>query len=114
MSWRSFCVVRSRQLEWRHMEAWLILSRRARRGHRLASHSPVGATAAAARRVVLLGRCGLADNRSDARERHCSMLELLGILVCAVAAFAQWRIGDFTATRRLAWITRAILCALGI
>ena len=42
------------------------------------------------------------------------MLELVAILLCAVAAFAQWRVGDFTATRTRAWLTRAILAALGI
>jgi hypothetical protein len=42
------------------------------------------------------------------------MWELAAVLVCAVAAFTQWRIGDFTATRARTWLTRAILVALGV
>ena len=42
------------------------------------------------------------------------MWELAAVVVSAVAAFAQWRIGDFTATRARAWLTRAILVTLGV
>lgn len=42
------------------------------------------------------------------------MLNLGAIVLCAVAAFAQWRISEFTATRTRVWITRAFLFALGV
>jgi len=42
------------------------------------------------------------------------MLELVAVVLCAVAAFAQWRVGDFTATAARAWLTRGILLALGL
>ena len=42
------------------------------------------------------------------------MWKLLAVVLCAVAAFAQWRVGDFTSSRALTWLTRAILFALGV
>jgi len=42
------------------------------------------------------------------------MVELVAIGLCGVAAFAQWRLGDFIATPARVWLTRAILAALGI
>lgn len=42
------------------------------------------------------------------------MLAFTAVLACAVAAFTQWRVGDFIATPARAWLTRAILAALGI
>ena len=42
------------------------------------------------------------------------MLEIAAVLTCAVAGFAQWRVGDFTATPTRAWITRVVLLALGV
>ena len=42
------------------------------------------------------------------------MWELAAVVLCAIAALAQWRIGDFTATRARTWITRAVLLALGV
>ena len=41
------------------------------------------------------------------------MWKLLAVVLCAVAVFAQWRVGDFTVTRARAWLTRALLLALG-
>jgi hypothetical protein len=42
------------------------------------------------------------------------MLDLAAIVLCAVAVFAQWRVGDFTATPARTWLTRAILAVLGV
>jgi hypothetical protein len=42
------------------------------------------------------------------------MLDLAAVVLCAVAAFAQWRVGEFTATRTRVWVTRAFLLALGV
>ena len=42
------------------------------------------------------------------------MLEIVAVVLCAVAAFAQWRIAGFTATPARTWLTRAILLALGV
>ena len=44
----------------------------------------------------------------------CDMWELVAVALCAVAAFAQWRVGDFTSTRARTWLTRAILATLGL
>jgi hypothetical protein len=49
----------------------------------------------------------------SAGETGC-MWELAAVVLCAIAAFAQWRIADFTATRARTWITRAVLLALGV
>ena len=42
------------------------------------------------------------------------MWKILAVVLCAVAVFAQWRVGAFTITRGRAWLTRAILLALGV
>lgn len=42
------------------------------------------------------------------------MLDLVAIVLCAVAVFTQWRVGAFTATPARAWLTRALLAALGV
>ena len=42
------------------------------------------------------------------------LLDLLAVALSAVAAFAQWRVARFTASPSRAWITRAILAALGV
>ena len=42
------------------------------------------------------------------------MLELVAVVLCAVAAYAQWRIGEFTATRTRVWLTRVFLLVLGV
>ena len=41
------------------------------------------------------------------------MLDVAAIVLCAVAVFAQWRVGDFTATPARTWLIRAILAVLG-
>ena len=41
------------------------------------------------------------------------MLNVAAILLCAVATFAQWRIGEFTATATRRWSARVILLTLG-
>jgi hypothetical protein len=42
------------------------------------------------------------------------MTAVAAVVLCAIAAFAQWRVGDFTSTPARAWLTRAVLAALGI
>jgi len=42
------------------------------------------------------------------------MSELAALLLCGVAAFAQWRIANFTATPGRRWLTRAVLLTLGV
>lgn len=42
------------------------------------------------------------------------MVDIAAIVLCAVAVFAQWRVGDFTATPARAWLTRSFLAMLGV
>jgi hypothetical protein len=42
------------------------------------------------------------------------MPDLAAVVLCAIAAFTQWRVADFTSTRTRTWLTRAILAALGV